>query len=149
MVDVFKADPILDFLEAEGISEVVLFLSHSDRDHILGVKDFLAEFRPPRSVLGILFNKDRIKAGVGSGYKSRLQFIGSVSKRELTGDARHLRADFNTNLNDTPRYERLLNPTSALASFTLRLTIRTASSTPTQTRRRASFCSSTSSRTAR
>ena len=52
VVDVFKADPILDFLEAEGISEVVLFISHSDRDHIRGVNDFLAGFEPPRSILG-------------------------------------------------------------------------------------------------
>ena len=110
VVDVFKADPILDFLEAEGISEVVLFISHTDRDHILGVKDFLAEFRPPRSILAILFNRDRIRVGVGAGYKSTLQLIGSVSRREAKRDPRHLRAEFNTNLNGMARYGQLFEP---------------------------------------
>ncbi len=30
VVDVYDADRVLDFLTEEGISEVVLFLSHSD-----------------------------------------------------------------------------------------------------------------------
>ena len=107
MVDVFQADPILDFLEAEGISEVVLFISHSDRDHIRGVNDFLAGFEPPRSVLGILFNRDRIRTDVGRDYKKTLQFIGGASRRESRREPRHLRAEFNTNLNDMDRYNRL------------------------------------------
>ncbi len=110
VVDVFKADPILDFLEAEGISEVVLFISHSDRDHILGVKDFLAGFEPPRSILGILFNKDRIRANVGRDYKRTLQFIANVSRQESKRNPRHLRAEFNTNVNDIDRYGRLFEP---------------------------------------
>lgn len=107
VVDVFDAEPILRFLEAEGISEVVLFLSHSDLDHIKGVKDFLADFQPPRSILGIFFNRDRIKAGSGRNYKSTLQLIGSVSSRATDRDVRHLRAEFNTNLNEMPRYGEL------------------------------------------
>jgi len=110
VVDVFKADPILDFLEAEGISEVVLFISHSDRDHIRGVKDFLAGFEPPRSILGILFNKDRIRADVGRDYKTTLQFIANVSRRESRRGPRHLRAEFNTNLNEVGRYGQLFEP---------------------------------------
>lgn len=110
MVNVFKADPILDFLEAEGISEVILFISHSDRDHIRGVKDFLAGFEPPRSILGILFNKDRTRADVGRDYKKTLQFIGDVSRRVSKRDPLHLRAEFNTNLNDIPRYGQLFEP---------------------------------------
>jgi beta-lactamase superfamily II metal-dependent hydrolase len=110
VVDVFKADPILDFLEAEGISEVVLFISHSDRDHIRGVKDFLAGFEPPRSILGILCNKDRLRVDVGRDYKKTLQFIGDVSRRESKRDPRHLRTEFNTNLNEMPRYGQLFEP---------------------------------------
>jgi beta-lactamase superfamily II metal-dependent hydrolase len=110
VVDVFKADPILDFLEAEGISEVVLFISHSDRDHIRGVNDFLAGFEPPRSILGILFNKDRIRANVGRDYKRTLQFIANVSRQESKRNPRHLRAEFNTNVNDIDRYGRLFEP---------------------------------------
>ncbi len=110
VVDVFGADPILDFLEAEGISEVVLFISHSDRDHIRGVKDFLAGFEPPRSILGILFNKDRIRADVGRDYKTTLQFIANVSRRESRRGPRHLRAEFNTNLNEVARYGQLFEP---------------------------------------
>jgi competence protein ComEC len=110
VVDVFDAEPILRFLEAEGVSEVVLFLSHSDLDHIKGVKDFLADFQPPRSILGIFFNRDRIKAGAGRTYKSTLQLIGNVSQRETDRDARHLRAEFNTNLNEMPRYGHLFGP---------------------------------------
>ncbi|QEH35208.1 Hydroxyacylglutathione hydrolase [Aquisphaera giovannonii] len=110
IVDIFEAEPILRFLEEEGITEVVLFLSHSDLDHIKGVKDFLADFQPPRSILGIFFNRDRIKVGAGKTYKSTLQLIGSVSQRESDRNARYLRAEFNTNLNEITRYDDLFGP---------------------------------------
>lgn len=110
VVDVFKADPILDFLEAERISEAVLFVSHSDRDHILGVREFLVGFEAPRSVLGILFNKDRVHRDVGAGYRRVRQAIADSSRRMSRLDPRNLCAEFNTNLNRMPDFARLFEP---------------------------------------
>ena len=62
VVDVYDADKVLDFLAAEGISEVVLFLSHSDRDHTAGASDFIAEFPRSGGILGIFYNHDRLNA---------------------------------------------------------------------------------------
>jgi hypothetical protein len=110
VVDVFRADPILDFLESEKISEVILFVSHSDRDHIRGVREFLVGFEAPRSVIGILFNKDRVHRDVGAEYRRVRQTIAACSRRMSKLDPRNLCAEFNTNLNRMPDFARLFDP---------------------------------------
>ncbi|MGO8898000.1 MAG: ComEC/Rec2 family competence protein [Isosphaeraceae bacterium] len=119
VVDVFKADPILDFLESEGVSEVILFVSHSDRDHILGVIDFLADFKPPRSILGVIFNMDRLGSVATDLYKRTCRAIAEATKRLSRGDSEKVNHEFNLNLNsyspfldliDHPVRIRVLHP---------------------------------------
>ena len=109
VVDVFKADPILDFLDAEGVSEVILFVSHSDRDHILGVIDFLADFKPPRSILGVIFNMDRLGSGVTDLYKRTGRAIAEATKRLSSGDPQKINHEFNLNLNRYPPFLDLID----------------------------------------
>lgn len=109
VVDVFKADPILDFLDAEGVSEVILFVSHSDRDHILGVIDFLADFKPPRSILGVIFNMDRLGSGVTDLYKRTARAIAEATRRLSRGDPQKVNHEFNLNLNSYPPFLNLID----------------------------------------
>ena len=68
VADVYDADKVLDFLAAEGVSEVVLFVSHSDQDHTAGVAEFLAEFPRNGRVLAIFYSHDRLNAHARSEY---------------------------------------------------------------------------------
>lgn len=117
VVDVFNADRVLDFLEAEGISEVILFLTHSDRDHTLGAQDLLAELASdhnPARVLGVFFSRDRISSAKGSEYSALVRFVGRTGRRLSRDDARSLNADFNTVLNRIPAFAELFDPVRVL-----------------------------------
>ena len=107
VVDVYDADPVLDFLTEEGISEVVLFLSHSDKDHTAGASTFLAEFPRNGRILGILYNHDRLNAHSRSEYVTLLRLIGGFSRSAGGQDHTFLCADFNTNLNLLPAFSKL------------------------------------------
>ena len=111
IVDVCKSDPVLDFLDSEGITEVILFLTHSDRDHTQGVQNLLADLEEKRlRVLAIFFSSDRINANRGNDYVRLHQLIGRSSRRLSRQAPRFLGADFNTNLNHLPRFEELFHP---------------------------------------
>lgn len=113
VVDVFDADRVLDFLESEGVTEVVLFLTHSDRDHTLGAHDLLAELEAehnPAKVLAIFFSKDRLTAKKGSAYHRLVQFIGQVGARMSRRDSRNQCVDFNTGLNQFEAFADLFRP---------------------------------------
>ena len=99
VVDVYDADRVLDFLAEEGISEVVLFLSHSDKDHTAGASDFLAEFPRNGRILGILYNHDRLNARKDSEYVRLTRLIGEFSRSARRTDPNYLYTNFNTNLN--------------------------------------------------
>jgi hypothetical protein len=112
VVDVCNADRVLDFLEAEEITEIVLFLTHSDRDHTRGAQDLLAALTEQAlaNVLAIFFSRDRLTASRGSEYCRLLQFIGRIERRLSRNDPRNPSADFNTLLNQLPAFAALFPP---------------------------------------
>jgi len=113
VVDACRADPVLDLLESEGISEVVLFLTHSDRDHTRGAQDLLVELdsdHNPARVLAIFFSRDRITATKGGEFERLVRFIGRIERRLSRRDPRHPSADFNTVLNELPAFAELFDP---------------------------------------
>jgi competence protein ComEC len=64
VVDAFDGDRVVDALEEEGVDEVILFLSHSDNDHILGVPYLLDNFTG--DFIAFFYNRDRIDASLRS-----------------------------------------------------------------------------------
>ena len=109
VVDVYDADKVLDFLDEEGISEIVLFLSHSDRDHTEGASDFIAEFPQTGRILGIFYNQDRLNARRESDYVKLTRLIGQFSRLEERRNPDYLYANFNTNLNLIPGFAALFS----------------------------------------
>lgn len=107
VVDVYDADKVLDFLTEEGIAEVVLFLSHSDRDHTAGAVQFLADFSREGRILGIFYNRDRLNARVKSEYVTLTRLIGQFSRTERGRNPEYVYAEFNTVLNGLPGFARL------------------------------------------
>ena len=107
VVDVYDADRVLDFLTKEAISEVVLFLSHSDKDHTAGASDFLAEFPRNGRILGILYNRDRLNAAVKGEYRKLTQGIAEFSRSATGQEPGFLYADFNANLNQLGAFSAL------------------------------------------
>jgi len=114
IVDVYDADRVLDFLAEEGISEVALFLSHSDADHTAGASDFIAEFPRNGSILGIFYNHDRLNARKTSEYVRLTRLIGEFSRLETRRNPDYLYANFNTNLNRMPDLAALFPNGSSL-----------------------------------
>lgn len=114
VVDVYDADRVLDFLAEEGVSEVVLFLSHSDRDHTAGASDFIAEFPRNGSILGIFYNHDRLNARTASEYVKLTRLIGESGRLERRRNPEYLYANFNTNLNRMPDFAALFPNGSSL-----------------------------------
>lgn len=112
VVDVCNADSVLDFLEAEQITEVVLFLTHSDDDHTRGARDLLAELTGQNSakLLAVFFSRDRLTASKGSEYRRLLRSICHAERRLSKDDPRNPSADFNTLLNQLPRFAALFLP---------------------------------------
>ncbi len=109
VVDVYDSDKVLDFLDEEGVSEVVLFLSHSDRDHTEGASDFIEEFPRRGRILGIFYNQDRLNARRGSDYVKLTQVIGQFSRIEERRNPHYLYANLNTNLNLISRFSGLFS----------------------------------------
>ena len=110
VVDIRDSDSVLNFLANEGISEVVLFLSHSDRDHTAGASDFIAEFPKAGRILGIFYNHDRLNTKRDSEYVRLTKLIGRFSQSQTKVAPRFLYADFNTNLNRIPDFSHLVSP---------------------------------------
>lgn len=114
VVDVYDADRVLDFLETEGITEVVLFLTHSDRDHTSGAQDLLAELTAdhnPIHVTAIVFSQDRIKVIEGGEYEGLVRFIGRTGRRLSRNAARSFfNENFHTGLNRIPQFASLFDP---------------------------------------
>ncbi len=107
VVDIRDSDSVLNFLANEGVSEVVLFLSHSDRDHTAGASDFIAEFPKAGKILGIFYNHDRLNTKRDSEYVRLTKLIGRFSQSQTKVAPRFLYADFNTNLNRIPDFSAL------------------------------------------
>jgi beta-lactamase superfamily II metal-dependent hydrolase len=102
VTDVYQAEPVLRLLETEGIQEVLLYLSHSDRDHTRGAIDLLNNFRG--IFQGIYFNHDRSSPGPSTEYVRLCRAIGDVSRKAARGTKRNHRFPLTTQLNEDPRY---------------------------------------------
>jgi competence protein ComEC len=113
VVDVYDSQRVLDFLDSEGITEVVLFLTHSDRDHTAGADELLvaltSDSRPTR-VLGIFFSQDRINVRTRSAYRRLVQSVASAGRSLSKSDPGVLNADFNTVLNQIPAFAAIFDP---------------------------------------
>lgn len=107
VVDIFDSDRVLEFLADEGVSEVVLFLSHSDRDHTAGASDFIAEFPKAGKILAIFYNHDRLNAKRDSEYVRLTKLIGQFSRSQTKVAPQFLYADFNSNVNRVPDFHGL------------------------------------------
>lgn len=102
VVDVYRAEPVLSLLEAEGIREIFLYLSHSDRDHSDGAIDLLTGFEGVFH--GIFFNHDRWAPSPKSAFALLCRTIGEISRAvERTSD-RSSRQPLTTNLNTDQAY---------------------------------------------
>jgi beta-lactamase superfamily II metal-dependent hydrolase len=108
VVDAFDGPRVLDVLEEEEVDEVLLFLSHSDRDHVKGVQYLLANF--PGDFLALFYNKDRLNATFGSEYRAMLQALAKAT-RSLPDP---VSGDFNTNLSFDTRLKPLVQPPVSL-----------------------------------
>jgi len=100
VVDAFSGERVLSVLQDEGIEELFLFLSHSDEDHVAGVDYVLDNFEG--SLLGCVFNADRLSASPRSEYVTRLRYLARAT-REHGGWS----ADFDTGLNTDRRFDGL------------------------------------------
>lgn len=113
IVDVREAAPVLDFLEEEEISELVLFLTHSDEDHSAGVRDLLvevAERDSPIRIVAILYSPDRLRYRDNSRYRLLVQSLASAGRRISRDDRTYWTNDFNRTLNSQPRFANLFKP---------------------------------------
>lgn len=108
VTDVCKAEPVLRLLETEGIQEVLLYLSHSDRDHTRGAIDLLCGFSG--MLEGIVFNPDRSSPGPSTDYVRLCKAIGEVSRVAARRTGRNPCFAFTTQLNEDPRYLAWFGP---------------------------------------
>jgi competence protein ComEC len=104
VVDAFDGDRVVEALEAEGVDEVILFLSHSDYDHIAGVVRLLDNFRG--AFVAFFYNKDRINAGARSEYRKTLQALGAATRNAPNPFS----DEFNVGLNSDTRFAPLAQP---------------------------------------
>jgi competence protein ComEC len=109
VVDAFSGERVVEALEEEGVDEAILFLSHSDNDHILGVPYLLDNFNG--DFIAFFYNRDRISAGLRSRYRTTLLALSQATQDMATRAATPpLSGEFNTNLNDMGRFRALVSP---------------------------------------
>jgi len=103
---------VLDFLDAEGIAEVVLFLTHSDRDHTSGAEQCWWRWKRtsiPHASWPLL-SRDRINVTRRGEYRRLVQFIGRSERRLSKRDPRNPSADSIRCSIRCPRLRLCLNP---------------------------------------
>jgi len=99
IVDAFDGERVLKVLEEESITEVVLFLSHSDGDHVRGVEYLLDNFHG--KYLAFIYSRDRFVKKPEASYVSLLRLLASASTPGIWSD------DFNTGRNHDTRFAGL------------------------------------------
>ena len=57
VVDAFAGSRVVDTLEEEGVDEVILFLTHSDEDHVKEIQYIIDNFAG--NFLAFFYNRDR------------------------------------------------------------------------------------------
>ena len=111
VVDVCDADRVLDFIEAERVREVVLFITHSHADHARGAEPLLAALADancPANLIAVFCGQDRLEAT--AGYRKLLQLMGNAIRRLTRSQSQNPSSDFNTQLNDRPEFRELFAP---------------------------------------
>ena len=111
VVDVCDADRVLDFIEAEKVREVVLFITHSHADHSRGAEPLLAALADsscPASLIAVFCGQDRLEAT--NGYRSLLRLMGNAIRRLTRNEPHNSSNDFNTHLNSRPKFRELFAP---------------------------------------
>lgn len=108
VVDVFDWEKVLTALEEEATEELVLFASHSDRDHVLGVENLLHNFQG--ALLACFYNMDRLSASLGSLYVNTLR----STARAMRGAEGAWGAPFGTGLNHDDRFSQIAAPPASL-----------------------------------
>lgn len=106
VVDAFDGERVLRALEENAIDEIVLFLSHSDKDHVDGVLYLLDNFGG--SFVAFFYNRDRINACLSSPYVERLRILAQATRKQSTRGEHPWSDDFNTNLNSDVRFPGLV-----------------------------------------
>ena len=93
-------------LEDNAIDELVLFLSHSDQDHVEGVQYVLQNFGG--RFLALLYNRDRLNARPRSSYVKLLRTLAEATRDQATRNEDVWSGDFNSGLNFDIRFPELI-----------------------------------------
>jgi beta-lactamase superfamily II metal-dependent hydrolase len=102
VVDAFVGERVVETLEDEGVDEVILFLTHSDNDHVKEMQYIIDNFAG--DFLAFFYNRDRLAAQLTSRYRRNLTSLGAATRR-LTDP---VSGDFNVNLNYDIRFAPLI-----------------------------------------
>ncbi len=105
VVDAFDGKRVVRALEENAIDEIVLFLSHSDQDHVAGVQYLLDNFRG--RFLAFFYNRDRLNARLGSTYVELLRSVARATREQAARNENAWSGDFNTNLSSDIRFPQL------------------------------------------
>ena len=108
VVDAFDGPKVLSTLEDEGVEELVLFLSHSDADHVRGVDYLIDNF--DGTFVACFFNGDRLSATLKSAYVTRLRFLASATRAQPGSWS----APFDIGLNSDTRFASVALPPVAI-----------------------------------
>ena len=106
VVDAFDGERVVLALEKNAIDEIILFLSHSDKDHVDGVQYLLDNFRG--HFLAFFYNDDRLNARLGSSYVERLRIFAQATREQASRNEDVWSGDFNTNLNSDNRFPEIV-----------------------------------------
>ena len=102
VVDAYDGLRVSEALEDEGIQEVVLFLSHSDTDHVRGVGDLIGNLESTGAkFLALFYNADRLNKTAASQYVSNLRCLACATRSSAPTWSK----DFDTGLNHDRRFE--------------------------------------------
>ena len=131
VVDVCDADRILDFIEAERVREVVLFITHSHADHARGAEPLLAalgDANCPANLIAVFCGQDRLEAT--TGYRRLLRLMGNAIRRLTRSQSQNPSSDFTTQLNDRPEFRELFAPVGVTVVHRIRRSIEPVWSRP-------------------
>jgi beta-lactamase superfamily II metal-dependent hydrolase len=98
VVDAVVGPKVVETLEDEGVDEVILFLTHSDDDHVKEMQYIIDNFAG--EFLAFFYNRDRLKAELTSRYRKNLAYLGAATRKA----AQPVSGDFNVNLNHDARF---------------------------------------------
>ena len=104
VVDAYDGLRVSQVLDEEGIREVVLFLSHSDEDHVRGVGDLIDNMANLGArFVALFYNADRLGKTVHSKYVSNLRCLAGATR----GSPLTWSKGFDAGLNHDRRFDDL------------------------------------------